>query len=99
MRKYGRRAKQAGVAVTAVTATEPHIGEAICKAVDQKNIQILVMGSRGLNKLSKVILGSVSQYCSENANCNVLIVKKNHKKHEKLEDHPHAIDEIEVESL
>ena len=41
----------------------------------QINADLIVMGSRGLGLVKGVILGSVSQYIVERANCPVLVVK------------------------
>ena len=47
----------------------------ICKAVDQKNVDVLVLGRRGMGTLERIIVGSTSKYCLENASCNVFIAK------------------------
>ncbi|KAM5567742.1 hypothetical protein ABKV19_015686 [Rosa sericea] len=63
--------------VTAKTVTE--IGDAktaICAAVLKYNVNLLVLGERGLGKIKRAILGSVSNYCVQNAKCPVLVVKK-----------------------
>ena len=39
------------------------------------NIDLIVMGSRGLGVVKGVLLGSVSQYVVEQAKCPVLVVK------------------------
>lgn len=39
------------------------------------NIDLIVMGSRGLGLVKGVLLGSVSQYIMERSDCPVLIVK------------------------
>ncbi|CAN8270102.1 unnamed protein product [Cochlearia groenlandica] len=49
--------------------------ETICKAVEKMKVDILVVGSRGLGKLKRAFLGSVSDYCAHHANCPILIVK------------------------
>ncbi|KAB1221074.1 Universal stress protein A-like protein [Morella rubra] len=63
--------------VNAETLTE--VGDpstAICNAVQKFNINLLVLGERGLGKLKRALLGSVSSYCVQNAKCPVLVVKK-----------------------
>ncbi|KAF8040251.1 hypothetical protein BT93_B2481 [Corymbia citriodora subsp. variegata] len=50
--------------------------EEICKAVDQLNIQLLVLGSHSRGAIKRAFLGSVSNYCVHNAKCPVLVVKK-----------------------
>ncbi|KAK7847760.1 uncharacterized protein LOC111992531 [Quercus suber] len=63
--------------VNAETLTE--VGDpqtAICNAVEKLNINLLILGERGLGKIKRAILGSVSNYCVQNAKCPVLVVKK-----------------------
>ncbi|TXG60269.1 hypothetical protein EZV62_014842 [Acer yangbiense] len=49
---------------------------AICNAVQKLNINLLVLGDRGLGKIKRALIGSVSNYCVQNAKCPVLVVKK-----------------------
>jgi len=48
---------------------------AICDEVEKLQPKMLIVGSRGMGVLKRLVLGSVSTYCSQNANCPVLIVK------------------------
>ncbi|KAL2534499.1 Adenine nucleotide alpha hydrolase-like superfamily protein [Abeliophyllum distichum] len=47
----------------------------ICRAVDEMNFDLLVVGSRGLGQIKRAFLGSVSDYCAHHARCAVLVVK------------------------
>ncbi|XP_024924825.1 universal stress protein PHOS34 isoform X1 [Ziziphus jujuba] len=47
----------------------------ICQASEQMNVDLLVLGSRGLGKIKRAFLGSVSDYCAHHASCPILIVK------------------------
>ncbi|XP_039828547.1 universal stress protein A-like protein [Panicum virgatum] len=49
--------------------------EAICQAVERMQAGLLVLGSRGLGKIKRAFLGSVSDYLSHHACCPVLVVK------------------------
>ncbi|CAH8361935.1 unnamed protein product [Eruca vesicaria subsp. sativa] len=47
----------------------------ICQAVEQMHVDLLVVGSRGLGKIKRAFLGSVSDYCAQHASCPILIVR------------------------
>ncbi|KAG8376858.1 hypothetical protein BUALT_Bualt09G0107600 [Buddleja alternifolia] len=47
----------------------------ICRAVEEMNINLLAIGSRGLGQIKRTFLGSVSDYCAHHAKCPVLVVK------------------------
>ncbi|ESQ48847.1 hypothetical protein EUTSA_v10021565mg [Eutrema salsugineum] len=47
----------------------------ICQAVEQMHVDLLAVGSRGLGKIKRAFLGSVSDYCAHHAKCPILIVK------------------------
>ncbi|XP_021776008.1 universal stress protein A-like protein [Chenopodium quinoa] len=49
--------------------------EVLCQVAEQKQVDLLVVGSRGLGVLKRAFLGSVSDYCMHHAHCPVLIVK------------------------
>lgn len=47
----------------------------ICQAAEQMQVDLPVVGSRGLGKIKRAFLGSVSDYCAHHAKCPILIVK------------------------
>ncbi|KAF3442799.1 hypothetical protein FNV43_RR16716 [Rhamnella rubrinervis] len=49
--------------------------DVICQASEQMHVDLLVLGSRGLGKIKRAFLGSVSDYCAHHAKCPILIVK------------------------
>ena len=60
--------------VTALWAEgEPR--EVIVKEAERLKVQLIIMGSRGLGIVQRLLLGSVSDYVVHNAKCSVLISK------------------------
>ncbi|MBM7571002.1 universal stress protein [Aquibacillus albus] len=50
-------------------------GPTIVKYANENEVDICVIGSRGLNSLQEMVLGSVSHKVAKRANCPVMIVK------------------------
>lgn len=50
-------------------------GPALVKYANNENFDIVIIGSRGLNTLQEMVLGSVSHKVAKRVNCPVLIVK------------------------
>ncbi|OAY27660.1 universal stress protein PHOS32 [Manihot esculenta] len=50
--------------------------EKICEAIDKIPLSCLVIGNRGLGKIKRVIMGSVSNYVVNNGTCPVTVVKQ-----------------------
>jgi nucleotide-binding universal stress UspA family protein len=50
-------------------------GPEIVKYANEQKVDIVVIGSRGLNALQEMVLGSVSHKVMKRVNCPALIVK------------------------
>lgn len=50
-------------------------GPEIIKYANEQQVDLVVIGSRGLNSLQEMVLGSVSHKVMKRVNCPALIVK------------------------
>lgn len=64
-----------------VHAEAPGIG--ICKAAEEVHAALIIVGTRGMGKLRRTFMGSVSDYILHHAHVPVLICR-----HESDEHHP-----------
>merc|ERR1711916_77609 len=72
----GVAAKEAGFAnVSAHLLIHDDTRKGLDAAIEKVNPDVIVMGSRGLSKLKRLVLGSSSQYVLHGTNIPVLIVK------------------------
>lgn len=51
-------------------------GEAIIEAVEVHKADLVICGTRGLGKIRRTFLGSVSDYVVQHARCPVVVVRK-----------------------
>lgn len=51
-------------------------GEAIVKAANEEKATMIVMGTRGLGKVRRTIMGSVSDYVVHHAHCPVIVCRQ-----------------------
>jgi nucleotide-binding universal stress UspA family protein len=50
-------------------------GRGICQAIQELEVDLVVIGRRGLSRLNEFLLGSVSSYVVHHATCDVLVVQ------------------------
>ncbi|AIF42610.1 universal stress protein [Virgibacillus sp. SK37] len=50
-------------------------GKSICKFAEEQGIDLIIVGSRGLGNVKKIILGSVSNYVVQHSTSPILIMK------------------------
>ncbi|OWM67724.1 universal stress protein PHOS34 [Punica granatum] len=51
--------------------------EKICEVAENLHADLLVMGCRAFGPIKRMFLGSVSNYCTNHAQCPVIIIKDN----------------------
>ena len=74
LRDAADRAKALGVTKVETLAIEGDPVDALVHAVQDRGIDLLVVGNRGLNSLAGRLLGSVPANITHKASCDVLIV-------------------------
>lgn len=74
LRDAADRARAVGVQDVDTVAVEGDPVDALVELVSKRNVDLLVVGNRGLNSLAGRLLGSVPANISHRAACDVLIV-------------------------
>jgi len=69
------RAKESEIQIFSGIRARGDPAEEILRNAERKKVDLIVMGSRGLGKFSRVILGSVSTKVLSNAKCTCITVK------------------------
>jgi len=69
----GERVTAAGVAGETL-ALEGMPGEEICKAAQERDVRLIVVGAHGWGRVGRVVHGSVSEYVLHHADAPVLVV-------------------------
>lgn len=89
---YAREARKKGINYHLLYAMGGHAGETLCSIAKERGVDCIVIGRRGLSKARRLFAGSTSQYCLQNAECNVMIVKANFtgEEHGRIADIVHA---------
>jgi nucleotide-binding universal stress UspA family protein len=66
--------------VTITEVLEGPPADAILRVAEARNVDLIVMGARGLGSLGSLLLGSVSQKVLAHATCPVMIVRAQEEK-------------------
>ena len=74
LRDAADRARSAGAKAVEVLAVEGDAVDELVSVVEQRDVDLVVIGNRGLNSLAGRLLGSVPTNISHRAGCDVLIV-------------------------
>jgi len=74
--EYVQRCRLAGIKnFKSLLGRGGHVGEVICRATEEKDVNMLYIGRRGMGKIKRLFIGSTSRYCVEHASCTVVCVK------------------------
>jgi len=74
--KYISRLKENKIQGRVLSVPSKNAGETLVKVAREEQVFAVLMGTRGLSKLKKVILGSVSDHVVQQADCPVIVVRK-----------------------
>lgn len=74
LRSASDRARAAGVDKTETIAVEGDPVDELARVAKERDVDLVVVGNRGLNSLAGRLLGSVPANISHRAHCDVLIV-------------------------
>ncbi|RYG71245.1 universal stress protein [Lentibacillus lipolyticus] len=58
-----------------IDVAQQNAGEKVCSYADEYDIDLIIIGNRGLGAVKKLLLGSVSTRVVQHANCPVLVIK------------------------
>lgn len=58
-----------------ITIENGEAGKTITKYVNNSDVDLVVLGCRGLTAMQEMVFGSVSTYVLKNVNCSTLVVK------------------------
>ncbi|XWS08496.1 hypothetical protein CRYUN_Cryun40dG0007400 [Craigia yunnanensis] len=86
MKKYGVKPDPETLDIVSTAATQKEVEvlmkifwgdprEKLCEAIDNIPLSCIILGNRGLGKLKRAIMGSVSNYVVNNGSCPVTVVK------------------------
>jgi len=79
--KFSEKLAQHGISSPEFILDYGKPGEMIVEVAEKKDVTAIVMGTRGMGKLARTFLGSVSNYVLNHAPCPVLVCRlKNQEK-------------------
>ncbi|XP_048763505.1 universal stress protein Sll1388-like [Ostrea edulis] len=84
--KYSEKMKQFGLGGKMKQMTGK-VGESIIEASKTEKADFIIVGTRGMSKVRRTFLGSVSDYCVHHAHMPVLVCR--HKEFDAQHDHVH----------
>ncbi|ORX62100.1 adenine nucleotide alpha hydrolases-like protein [Hesseltinella vesiculosa] len=76
LREFAHKLREQSIACQAI-AMIGNPQDEILRKISEVKADVLLMGSRKLGKVKRVLLGSVSTYCVQNCPCSVIIARPN----------------------
>eukprot|EP01089_Gocevia_fonbrunei_P018159 TRINITY_DN6077_c0_g1_i1.p1 TRINITY_DN6077_c0_g1~~TRINITY_DN6077_c0_g1_i1.p1 ORF type:complete len:146 (+),score=16.70 TRINITY_DN6077_c0_g1_i1:77-514(+) len=74
--KHEQRCKELGIEFeTCIILSDKDVKEELIERLEEMSISLLVMGSRGLGAVGRLVLGSTSDYLVKNSICPVIVVR------------------------
>jgi nucleotide-binding universal stress UspA family protein len=70
-----QKAKDEGIESTSQLIEAPSIVQALLEFAEKENVDLIVVGTRGVSGFKKLIMGSVSSGLTSHAECPVLVVR------------------------
>ncbi|XP_061187785.1 universal stress protein in QAH/OAS sulfhydrylase 3'region-like [Saccostrea echinata] len=74
--KYQEKIKAAGIKSSKFVTKQGGPGEAIVAVADKEKANMIVTGCRGMGKIRRTLLGSVSDYVIHHSHCPVLVCRR-----------------------
>lgn len=75
LERYRAQARHAGVSNVRTLTMSGHVAKMILRVADLEEVDMIVLGSRGLNAPEEFLLGSVSYNVSHHAKCPIVIAR------------------------
>eukprot|EP01087_Luapelamoeba_hula_P003031 TRINITY_DN12860_c0_g1_i1.p1 TRINITY_DN12860_c0_g1~~TRINITY_DN12860_c0_g1_i1.p1 ORF type:complete len:164 (-),score=23.94 TRINITY_DN12860_c0_g1_i1:191-646(-) len=58
-----------------VVIADKELKVSLCEQAEARSIDLMIVGTRGMSAVERMVMGSVSEYCTSHAKCNVLVVR------------------------
>eukprot|EP00245_Coleochaete_scutata_P006028 TRINITY_DN20139_c0_g1_i1.p1 TRINITY_DN20139_c0_g1~~TRINITY_DN20139_c0_g1_i1.p1 ORF type:complete len:203 (-),score=49.04 TRINITY_DN20139_c0_g1_i1:713-1321(-) len=79
VQKFTKKCNDAKISCTFHAVKDVDARERICTEVERLDADTLIMGSRGMGPVKRLLLGSVSDYAVNNCRCPVVVVRPKNK--------------------
>lgn len=73
--KAQEKLKQSNASISTAAVDVLDVRDGILQFAKENHVDVIVVGTRGLGQIKKLLLGSVSDYVVDHAECSVLVVR------------------------